>query len=419
MAKVLTPISVENLRPGAKRYERPDGGCRGLYVVVQPSGVKSWAARYRFRGRPTKLTLGSVLIEPGAEPNTPPELGAPLGLRAARELAAKALREVAAGIDPAALKRKKRADQRAAEADTLQAISEEFLRREGPRLRTLSQRKADLELLCESSLGRMPVAEIKRGQYHRVLDRIADERGPVRADRVLAAVKRLLAWHADRSDFVSPLTRGGRRTSIKDRARTRVLSDDELRRVWTTAEKLKTPFAGFVQFVLLTATRRAEAAGLRHTELSDNGRTWIIPGSRYKNGRDTLIPLSRAAQRIIAAQPPLGDFVFSATGERALGGFGKRKDDFDEASKVTGWTIHDLRRTARTLLSRAGISADISERALGHAIIGIRSTYDRHEYEAEKRHAFEALAAQIERIVHPPKAAIADMAEARAKRRQR
>jgi len=283
----------------------------------------------------------------------------------------------------------------------------------------LSQRKADLELLCESSLGRMPVAEIKRGQYHRVLDRIADERGPVRADRVLAAVKRLLAWHADRSDFVSPLTRGGRRTSIKDRARTRVLSDDELRRVWTTAEKLKTPFAGFVQFVLLTATRRAEAAGLRHTELSDDGRTWIIPGSRYKNGRDTLIPLSRAAQRIIAAQPPLGDFVFSATGERALGGFGKRKDDFDEASKVTGWTIHDLRRTARTLLSRAGISADISERALGHAIIGIRSTYDRHEYEAEKRHAFEALAAQIERIVHPPKAAIADMAEARAKRRQR
>jgi len=401
MAKVLTPISVENLRSGAKRYERPDGGCRGLYVVVQPSGVKSWAARYRFRGRPTKLTLGSVLIEPGAEPNTPPELGAPLGLRAARELAAKALREVAAGIDPAALKRKKRADQRAAEADTLQAISEEFLRREGPRLRTLSQRKADLELLCESSLGRMPVAEIKRGQYHRVLDRIADERGPVRADRVLAAVKRLLAWHADRSDFVSPLTRGGRRTSIKDRARTRVLSDDELRRVWTTAEKLKTPFAGFVQFVLLTATRRAEAAGLRHTELSDNGRTWIIPGSRYKNGRDTLIPLSRAAQRIIAAQPPLGDFVFSATGERALGGFGKRKDDFDEASKVTGWTIHDLRRTARTLLSRAGISADIGERALGHAIIGIRSTYDRHEYEAEKRHAFEALAAQIERIVKP------------------
>src|SRR5262249_52206137 len=128
MAKVLTPISVENLRSGAKRYERPDGGCRGLYVVVQPSGVKSWAARYRFRGRPTKLTLGSVLIEPGAEPNTPPELGAPLGLRAARELAAKALREVAAGVDPAARKRKKRAGQRAAQPDTPRAKSDKSFR---------------------------------------------------------------------------------------------------------------------------------------------------------------------------------------------------------------------------------------------------------------------------------------------------
>jgi len=71
------------------------------------------------------------------------------------------------------------------------------------------------------------------------------------------------------------------------------------------------------------------------------------------------------------------------------------------------------------VLSRAGISVDVAERALGHVMVGVRGTYDRHAYEAEKRHAFEALAAQIERIVHPPKAAIADMAEARAKRRQR
>jgi integrase len=417
MAKVLTAISVENLRADAKRYERPDGGCRGLYVVVQPSGVKSWCVRYRYRGRPTKLTLGSVLIEPGAEPNAPPELGTPLGLRAARELATKALREVAAGIDPAAQKRKRRADRRAADADTLQAIAEEFLRREAIRFRTFSQRKADLELLYPS-LGRLLVTEIKRGMITRVLDRIADERGPVRADRVLAATKRLLSWHADRSDYVSVLGRGGRRTSITDRARSRVLSDDELRRIWTTAEKLKTPFAGFAQFVLLTGTRRAEAAGLRRTELSDDERTWIIPGSRYKSGRDTSIPLSKAAQGIIAVQPPLGDFVFSATGERALGGFGKRKADFDKASGVGGWTIHDLRRTARTLLSRAGINADMAERCLGHALVGVRATYDRYAYQAEKAAAFEALAAQIERIVHPPKATVTDMAEAR-KRRQR
>jgi integrase len=417
MAKNLTAIGVRNLRPRAERYEVGDAGCRGLRVVVFPSGCKSYITRFRFRGLSRKLTLGPALIDGAvAEPSVEPQLDTPLSLQAARELCTKALRQAKGGVDPTAEKRKRHTARRAAEADTLQAIGEEFLRREGPRLRTLSQRRADFELLY-GPLGRMPITEIKRGQYHRVLDRIADERGPVRADRVLAAVKRLLAWHSERSDFVSPLGRGGRRTSIKDRARTRVLSDDELRQVWTTAEKLKTPFAGFVQFVLLTATRRSEAAGLRRTEVLTSD-TWVIPGARYKSGKDTLIPLSKAAQRIIAAQPQLGDFVFSTNGERALGGFGKRKADFDKACGVTGWTIHDARRSARTLLSRAGIPADISERCLGHALTGVRGTYDRHEYEPEKRHAFEALAARIQHIVRPP-AAVSDIAVERGKRGRR
>jgi integrase len=326
------------------------------------------------------------------------------------------LRQVKAGINPAAEKRKQRIVLRAAESDTLQSISEEFLRREGARLRTVSQRRADLELLY-SSLGRLPVDQIRRGQYTRVLDQIADERGPVRADRVLAATKRLLNWHSERSDFISPLGRGGRRTSVSDRARSRILSDDELRQVWTTAERIKGPFASFVQFTLLTATRRGEAAGLRRSELSDNGQTWIIPGTRYKNGKDTLIPLSRAAQRIIAAQPQLGDFVFTSNGTCALGGFALRKANFDKACGVVGWTIHDLRRSSRTLLSRAGVSADIAERCLGHAITGVRGTYDRHEYEHEKRHAFAELATRIDRIVRGP-AAVSDLGAERSKRRR-
>ena len=143
---------------------------------------------------------------------------------------------------------------------------------------------------------------------------------------------------------------------------------------------------------------------MRRRELSDGGRTWVVPGARYKSGKDVLIPLSAAAQNIVAAMPVLagGDHVFSADGSRPLLGFDDRKKDFDAACGVSGWVIHDLRRTARTLLSRAGVSADIAEMCLGHALGGVRGTYDRHAYEAEKRDAFEKLAAQIERIVHPP-----------------
>jgi integrase len=419
MAKALTPITIAKLRARAERFEVPDGGCQGLRVVVFPTGRKSFIVRYRFRRLQRKLTLGSVLLTRNGEgePDTSPEIDTPLSLAAARELATKALRQAKSGNDPAAAKAKARAEALAAEADTLQAIAQEYLRREGPRFRSLRQRRSDLELLSASVLGRLPVDQIKRGQYTRVLDHIADHNGPVRADRVLSALKTLLNWHAERSDFISPLGRGGRRTSIRDRARSRVLTDDELRRVVTTAEQRKDPFAAFVLFVLHTAARRSEAAGCRHSELSDGGRTWVIPGSRYKSGKDTLIPLSKAAQRIIAAQPKLGDFVFTVTGDRGLTGFAERKAEFDKACGVSGYVIHDLRRTSRTLLSRARIPADIAEMCLGHSLFGVRQTYDRHAYADEKRHAFEALAAQIERIVRPPAPVVADIAAARSRRR--
>ena len=110
---------------------------------------------------------------------------------------------------------------------------------------------------------------------------------------------------------MSPLVLGGRRTSIQERARSRVLNDDELKAVVEAAEQRRDdPFAAFVLFVLHTATRRGEAAGLSRSELSDGGKTWVIPGSRYKSKRDTLIPLSEAAQQVIAAQQVLGDYVF-------------------------------------------------------------------------------------------------------------
>jgi integrase len=420
MAKILTPIAIAALRARPQRYEVPDGGCQGLRVVVFSSKHKSFVVRFRFRGKQEKLTLGPCLTERGvAETLATPETGTPLSLAAARELATKALREARAGKNPAEAKRKQREQALAAESDTLQAICAEYLRREGPRLRTLRQRRSDLELLCASVLGRLPVDQIRRGQYTRLLDHIADSRGPVRADRVLTALKSLLNWHAQRTDFVSPLGRGGRRTSISERARSRYLTDDELLRLVTTAEQRKGDlFAAFVLFVLHTATRRGEAAGLRHSEISDDSRTWTIPGARYKSGKDTLIPLSAAAQKIIAAQPKLGDFVFSVSGDRALTGFAERKTEFDAACGISGYVLHDLRRTSRTLLSRAGIPADIAEMCLGHSLVGVRQTYDRHAYADEKRHAFEALAAQIERIVRPPKPNVADMAAERRKRRR-
>jgi hypothetical protein len=419
-AKPLTAIAVANARcpRNQPRIEIPDGGCRGLYLVVQNSGAKSWACRYRPRRsrKSRKLTLGDVFLGEG-EPTTEPAKDTPLTLAAARLLAATALLQVQAGRDPAAEKRAKREAENAAEADTLEAVAEEFLRREFAKKRTFNQRKADLSLLYKP-LGALRIEQITRGEFARAFDRIADERGDLRRDRVLGAAKRLLTWHASRSDYRPVLGRESTRlVSIREGARSRILSEDELRKVWLAAEQAGT-FGSYVRFLLLTATRRKEASAMQRGELEDSA-TWIIPWERYKTGdksrTDMLIPLSKAAQEIVAAQPNRGEYIFSSTGERPLTNFAVNKARFDAACGVTGWTIHDLRRTSRTLLSKV-TTPDIAERCLGHVLMGQRGTYDRYSYQDEKRAAFEALAALIERIVHPPE--VADFAKERGKRRR-
>jgi integrase len=250
--------------------------------------------------------------------------------------------------------------------------------------------------------GSTPIEDIRRSDIVSLLDTIEDESGPVMADRTLATVRRIMNWHASRSDeFRSPIVRGMARTKGKERARSRILTDDELRVIWKASGKTPGPFGALVKFLLLTAARRGEAAEMTRAELA--GTDWTLPEARNKVKVDLVRPLSLAAQGIIAKLPRIGKagYVFTTTGRSGLGGFTKFKRKLDRASGVKGWTLHDLRRTARSLMSRAGVSSDHAERCLGHVIAGVRGVYDRHEFHAEKKHAFEALASLIDRIVNP------------------
>jgi integrase len=218
-------------------------------------------------------------------------------------------------------------------------------------------------------------------------------------------------WHAARTDdFKSPIVRGMARTKPKERQRERVLTDDELRAVWKAAGSFPGPFGYLVRFILLTVTRRCEASDMSDTELSNGD--WIIPAWRYKTKLDHEIPLSRAARDVLASIPRIeGVPLIFTTGSTPISGFSKFKKNFDEKCGVTGWTLHDLRRTGRSLMSRAGIDANHAERCLGHVIGGVRGTYDRHAYYDEKKRAFEALANQIDRILNPADNVISMRAE--------
>jgi integrase len=380
---MLTEIAVRNLKPKPARYEMPDGN--GLYVVVQPSGRKSYAVRFRINGKPKKLTLprGVTLAEARAE-------------------AAAAIVKVQRGVDPTNAKRKAKEAQHAAEANTFKAVAESYFKREGKKLRSLMWQRRLLERLVYPEIGHLPMGVIKRKAVIALLDKIEDGNGATMAHSTLAVVRRIMAWNATRDeDYSSPIVRGMGRIKPAEHARSRILSDEELRSLWKATEPDSDPFAALIRFLLLTAARRDEARELTWGEIQ--GDAWTLPAARNKAKLDLVRPLSAPALALIKARPRINGcpFPFTLMGKGPLSSLSRLKRELDVAAGVGGWTIHDLRRTARSLMSRAGVPTDHAERCLGHVIGGVRGTYDRHQYFAEKRHAFEALAAQIERIVNP------------------
>jgi integrase len=243
---------------------------------------------------------------------------------------------------------------------------------------------------------------IRRTDVAALLDEVEDNHGARQADYVLNITRGLMNWYATRhDDYGPPIVRGMRRQSPHAQKRARTLDDDEIRKIWKQAEASGV-YGAIVQFALLTGQRRAKIVTLRWNDISTDGE-WIIPKEpREKDTAGTLM-LPKRALAIMQAQPRLvsNPYVFAGRGDSPVNGFSKSKARFDKACGVTGWRIHDLRRTSRSLLSRAGVRPDIAERVMGHAIAGVEGVYDRHSYRDEKAEALRKLAALIEGIVHP------------------
>jgi integrase len=383
----LTAKSVEHIKPGATRREIPDDGCASLYLIVQPSGKKSWAVRYRYQGHPTKLTLIGVT-----------------SLAAARKAATDALHELEQGNDPAAARKADKLEAMAAKANTLANICQNYLAIEGKKLRTVDQRVSTLNRLVFPELGERPIEEIKRSEIVRLLDKIEDRNGARMADVCLATLRRILHWHETRTDdFRSPIIRGmGSRQNTVEHRRTRVLDDSEICKLWAaTADG--SPFSALIRFLLLTGARRNEAAQMCWAEVDANG-IWVLPSARSKTKTEIVRPLSKAAQAVLAELPRIGDYPFTSNAITPIASFSGPKTALDARSRVVGWRLHDLRRTARSLLSRAGVNSDVAEKCLGHSRGDIIERYDQHKYIDEMQRAFKALSVLVARIINPPEA---------------
>ena len=314
------------------------------------------------------------------------------------KLAADAMHEVALGVDPTETKKIAKAKAATAATNTFAAICEQYIKREHGKLRSARPRERWLNKVILPALGNRQIDSIRRSDIVRLLDKVEDQSGACSADAVLQILRRVFNWWSLRhEDFKSPIVAGMRRYAVAENVRERVLNDDEIRKIWT-ATGGGDCYESFIRFALLSGARRNECAKITFDEIKDG--VWTLPAARSKTGTEIVRPLSKAALEIIESMPRLGPHIFGIDG-RPLTAFGRRKAAFDKKCGFSDWTQHDLRRTARTLLSRSGVDADIAERCLGHAMTVITRTYDRHDYKPQMLAAYEKLSAMISSIVDP------------------
>jgi integrase len=421
-AKVLTAKAVEAEKPRAHRIEIPDAGCKGLYLVVQPkpSQSKSWAVRFRdSNGRSTKLTLGRAGEVVGA-----------LTLGAARKAAAEALHQLERGQDPAAQKRMARTTAVLADAerqrDSVEAQADAFIERYAKIKQRSWHQTARLfaKEIVPAWRGRS-VHDIKKRDVVELLEDIASDR-PILANRVQAAVRRFYRWLVDREVVaVNPALKIESQGTEKERER--VLTDDEIRRLWIAAGELPPPNDAFIKLLLLTGQRRCEVSGMRLDELflDLNQALWTLPGARTKNKETHIVPLSKQAAQIIKETKRIhgSAFVLTTNGDAPVSAFNKTKRRLDELMHTDKpWVLHDMRRTCTTGLQRLGVRLEVTEKILNHRsgkIKGPAKVYHRHDFAVEKRQALQAWADHVEALVsgNVPADNVEDLATARRAKR--
>ena len=183
----------------------------------------------------------------------------------------------------------------------------------------------------------------------------------------------------------------------KSKSRERVLSDDELAKVWHAADQ--GPHRMALRLLVLTGVRREEVSQLKWCEI--DGDSIVLAGERTKNGDPRIIPLSTPATALLAAVPRIGGYVFTFNGDKPIGSWGRAKHALDDAAGVTGWRIHDIRRTLATGMQKLGVTLQTVEAVLGHTSgsrDGIIGVYQRHDYAAEKRAALDAWGEHVMRL---------------------
>ncbi len=380
--------TLEALKPTQNaQVDYFDSSLPGFYLRISPGGRKTFGVIYRHAGRLRRMSFGTF---------------PPLKLADARERAMEELRNAAKGEDPATQKAQDR------EADSFEALAEDYLNRYAkPKKKSWKEDERIIDNKLNPVIGNITAKCVTRAQMRELLDGFA-AKAPIEANRTLATARKIYNW-AISQDLVESNPCHGISAPGVEHQRDRVLSEDEIKKLWKEFDEEKLGVSATFKLRLLTAQRGGEVFSVEWKELDLENAWWTIPGEKSKNGLAHRVPLSPAALSIFkdlrekqlrSKTRKNSSWVFPARrGRDHLTTAQKAVERIRERTKCKDFTAHDLRRTAASMMTGMGIPRLTVSKILNHVEPGVTAVYDRHSYDREKREALEAWSRRLQLLV--------------------
>jgi integrase len=382
----LTKSVIDALPNPSKDIVHWDTGCPGFGVKVTPKGRKIFIVLYRTAGAGSRLRKYTI---------------GPYGRVTLNQARVTAQKVFAAKLDGRDLAAEKKDSRRRMVADRVDDLLEAFITQHVSQNRSAPEISRMLRREIGSAWESRSIHEITKRDVIDVVSAIEQRGAPVAANKALKAIKTFFRWCVGRA-VLDRSPADGVPLPTREVARDRVLSDDELALIILAARQIGHPYGGIVEMLALTGQRRQEVARCTWGEIDMNSRIWKLSSERTKNAKPHEVYLSVQAVAVLNRVDEGGGFVFSRSGNNPFQDFSLAKRELDQLSGVTGWRLHDLRRTCVSGMARLGIAPHVADKILNHqngTIAGVAAVYQRHEFLAERRMALEIWGAHLEQII--------------------
>jgi integrase len=383
--------------PTAGRATYTDATVPGLTFRVSagtmfnPEGRRDWLLRYRPRGQAQRA------VALGAYPA--------VSLSSARQRAGEIIAAAKRGIDLISAEESEAEERRAAAVRVrpLSEMANAYLDRV-KRLRSWRNIESHTRCHIIPKLGNKPIGEIRRADVVEFLDALEREGLRHQINRCRETVRAIFALAIERGLVTVNPVIGVMKRKVEI-PRDRALTADELVALWRAIEQLPELPRAYFRVVLLTGARRNEVRCMAWSELDLNARVWRLPAERNKSARPFEIPLSDPVVETLQTLPRIGPMVFALDGKRPMA-VNQLIERVRSDAALLDMRLHDLRRTLRTGLAELGVSFEVAERVLNHAMPGLEAVYNRHSYAAEKRKALALWAEHVLALVEKREATV-------------